>query len=108
MTPDMPIPPSGIRPTVDMNVDELPICSMEGCPQYDGKRCRVTGDQPVKVCEPALVLLVRLLGGYEEQRDRSGVPVEELAEEFTNAEANARRWQSVADAIMSKIKAKGG
>ena len=27
-------------------------CSHEQCPQYDGKRCRLTGFQPHGVCEP--------------------------------------------------------
>lgn len=28
------------------------FCSHELCPQYDGKRCRLTGFQPHGVCEP--------------------------------------------------------
>ena len=28
------------------------VCSRELCPQYEGKRCRLTGFQPHGVCEP--------------------------------------------------------
>lgn len=30
-------------------------CSESACPSYDGKRCRLTGFRPDRVCEPWLV-----------------------------------------------------
>lgn len=34
--------------------DGLPLCSMHDCPQFDGKRCLLTGEQPFDLCRPAL------------------------------------------------------
>lgn len=33
----------------------LPLCTSDGCPQYDGKRCREMGFRPDRFCEPQLV-----------------------------------------------------
>ena len=41
--------------------DELvPRCS-EHCPQYDGKRCRLLGQRPGAICEPAVAEMAGLL-----------------------------------------------
>src|SRR5688572_25862426 len=34
--------------------DGLPICSLESCPSYDGKRCELMGCRPGSLCEPAV------------------------------------------------------
>ena len=36
----------------DYDEHSVAFCSHELCPQYDGKRCRLTGFQPHGVCEP--------------------------------------------------------
>jgi hypothetical protein len=51
------------RETVDARSDaepdwggserRLPLCS-ETCRQYDGKRCRLTGNRPDAICEPSV------------------------------------------------------
>lgn len=43
---------SDIRPDVDAL--GVPLCSDEKCPAYDGKRCRVLGFRPSRVCEPGV------------------------------------------------------
>ena len=41
--------------------DELvPRCS-EACPQHDGKRCRIMGQRPTALCEPAVDMMDDLL-----------------------------------------------
>lgn len=35
-------------------IDGVPMCSHLACPQFDGKRCRETGNQPDAVCVPAV------------------------------------------------------
>lgn len=34
-------------------VGGVPLCE-EGCPSYDGKRCRLTGFRPGSICDPAV------------------------------------------------------
>lgn len=34
----------------------IPLCQDELCPQYDGKRCRMLGFRPDRICEPAVKL----------------------------------------------------
>lgn len=34
--------------------DGVPLCPREGCDEYDGKRCRMTGFRPSDHCEVAL------------------------------------------------------
>lgn len=44
-----------IRQTIAPAIDAagLPYCT-EACPQHDGKRCRVIGNRPSSICEPAM------------------------------------------------------
>ena len=36
----------------------VPRCSCGGCPHYDEeRRCRLTGSEPGKICEPAVVAM---------------------------------------------------
>ena len=37
----------------------VPMCSDDNCPSYDGKRCRLLGSRPDRICEPAVIELVR-------------------------------------------------
>jgi hypothetical protein len=53
----------GIRPDVD--ADGVPLCSEEGCAQYDGKRCRELGQRPGRICEPGVRLMASLIRMYE-------------------------------------------
>jgi hypothetical protein len=39
-----------VRPFVDH--DGVPLCNRDGCPMYDGKRCRALGYRPDGICEP--------------------------------------------------------
>lgn len=48
-----------IRPRVLK--DGVPSCSLEDCPSYDGKRCRILGHRPDGICEPAVVKLAASL-----------------------------------------------
>jgi hypothetical protein len=42
--------------------DELvPLCALESCQKYDGKRCRALGLRPGYVCEPAVDVMADLL-----------------------------------------------
>lgn len=43
----------------DVQRDGVPLCS-ESCPKHDGKRCRLLGFRPDRICEPAVVRLVNL------------------------------------------------
>jgi len=40
--------------------DHVPLCS-EKCPHHDGKRCRVTGNEPEQVCRPGCAILIKAL-----------------------------------------------
>ena len=37
--------------------DHTPICTPE-CRHHDGKRCRLTGNEPEQLCEPAVALVI--------------------------------------------------
>jgi hypothetical protein len=41
--------------------DKLPLCCMEKCPHYDGKRCNLTGNEPEQTCRTAVAKLIRAL-----------------------------------------------
>jgi hypothetical protein len=43
--------PSDIRPMLKHGI---PLCDPDGCPSFDGKRCRLLGLRPAHICEPAL------------------------------------------------------
>lgn len=45
------------EPNIDKN--GVPFCTDEKCPEYDGKRCRLTGFRPDAICEPAVIELAR-------------------------------------------------
>lgn len=38
----------------DWQPNGVPVCSTLDCPSYDGKRCRLTGFRPARICEPAV------------------------------------------------------
>lgn len=51
-----PVAPLGVdapQPTRDAH--GLPLCALDDCRQFDGKRCRLTGFRPDRFCEPALI-----------------------------------------------------
>lgn len=35
-------------------IDDIPYCSSDDCPLYDGKRCEAMGARPGHICEPAV------------------------------------------------------
>jgi hypothetical protein len=41
----------------------VPWCTEEGCPEYDGKRCKMMGFRPCAICEPAVAQLVEQVEG---------------------------------------------
>ena len=41
----------------------VPLCTEEGCPEYDGKRCKMMGFRPCAICEPAVAQLVEQVEG---------------------------------------------
>lgn len=49
----------GICPAFDEN--NLPVCTTDECPKFDGKRCAAIGAKPDTYCEPALISIVRRL-----------------------------------------------
>lgn len=42
----------------------VPMCALEECPQYDGKRCRVLGMRPDAICEPAVIDMAATIERY--------------------------------------------
>ena len=44
----------------------LPLCT-ESCPSHDGKRCRVLGQRPSRICEPAVEAMAELLEAKAER-----------------------------------------
>ena len=50
---------SEARPEWSTGTD-VPYCD-EACPQYDGKRCRLLGQRPGAICEPAVAEMAGLL-----------------------------------------------
>ena len=36
----------------------VPVCTEDECPCFDGKRCRVMGFRPGRLCEPEVSVLV--------------------------------------------------
>ena len=53
---ELPLDPDN-RPAWE---DRVPMCTLEDCPTYDGKRCAATGFRPSDICEPA----VRAMGEW--------------------------------------------
>lgn len=56
-------------PTLVRNV---PLCSYEHCPQYDGKRCGELGFSPHGICEPEVrEVFTRVIdGGYDKTKSK--------------------------------------
>lgn len=48
----------------DWDEDGVPICSLDKCRQYDGKRCRLQGFRPDRICKPGVLVMLR------EQREK--------------------------------------
>ena len=44
----------------------LPLCT-ESCPSHDGKRCRVLGQRPSRICEPAVEAMAERLEAKAER-----------------------------------------
>lgn len=42
-----------VNPHWDLN--DVPLCTSDGCDDYDGKRCRLLGCRPSSICEPAVI-----------------------------------------------------
>lgn len=47
-----------MKPNVDFR--GVPTCSEDECPEYDGKRCKLTGFRPDRICEPAVREIVAI------------------------------------------------
>lgn len=41
--------------------EDIPRCSTDECPSFDGKRCRKLGHRPDGICEPAVVEIGKAL-----------------------------------------------
>jgi len=39
----------------------VPSCSTDECPEYDGKRCKLMGFRPDGICEPTVEAMGKLL-----------------------------------------------
>lgn len=39
----------------------VPACDPDMCAQYDGKRCKLTGFRPDRICEPAVIGMAEAL-----------------------------------------------
>ena len=50
------VTPEGASPIWD--ACDTPTCSLEGCPAYDGKRCRLTGFRPRVLCNPTVDTMI--------------------------------------------------
>lgn len=51
-----------MQPTFDAEDDlRVPRCS-ESCEQHDGKRCRLLGQRPATICEPAVEEMALVIG----------------------------------------------
>lgn len=50
--------------------DGVPMCQ-DSCPSYDGKRCRVMGFRPDRICEPAVKQMAAELKVLKGARDDS-------------------------------------
>jgi len=59
---------SDITPAPEI-VNRIPVCSAEGCPAYDGKRCSLTGFRPDRICEPSVITMIDQLAAYRELRE---------------------------------------
>lgn len=58
-----------IRPRMH---DGVPVCTEEECPSYDGKRCRVFGFRPDRICEPATREAFALWGHAQPDQNTDG------------------------------------
>ena len=61
-----------IRKATDMNCrpdceDSLPFCDEE-CGSFDGKRCRITGSRPGRLCEPFVKILMATVADLPAER----------------------------------------
>lgn len=54
----------------------LPMCSEGACPEFDGKRCKILGNRPGAICEPAVieVLAAVRVGKCPCETDLEGAP----------------------------------
>ena len=46
--------PIDVRPDIEKSTG-TPVCSMDECPSYDGKRCTASGFRPHDICFPAVM-----------------------------------------------------
>jgi len=76
----------------------VPLCTDDECGRYDGKRCRLSGQRPGQICEPAVKALARSRAELLEaarkvlqdiQEGRKGCNLSLRAEELEAAIANA-------------------
>lgn len=47
-------------PALPMWMSDVPFCD-DQCPHYDGKRCRVLGFKPDRICEPVVQQMAKML-----------------------------------------------
>ena len=45
--------------------DGVPLCALEACPRYDGKRCELLGLSPGQVCEVAVKRMAKRLDSLQ-------------------------------------------
>ena len=41
--------------------NDIPLCDAVVCEQFDGKRCKLLGFQPSRVCEPIVKKMAKVL-----------------------------------------------
>jgi hypothetical protein len=54
--------------------NDVPLCSHNDCPQYDGKRCKETGFIPDRVCTPQVKIATRALRDIAEGEHSDEAP----------------------------------
>lgn len=63
------------NPNPKTDAKGIPWCTDDGCPLYDGKRCRATGFKPSNICEPAVEAMAEKIKTLETDAARSrGAP----------------------------------
>lgn len=61
-------PHAEYEPDPEIREDGLPLCREE-CVHYDGKRCRMLGFRPDRICEPAVLRMAERM----KRADMAGV-----------------------------------
>jgi hypothetical protein len=90
-------------PTPDTSSNRVPYHS-DDCLCYDGKRCKILGNRPPSICEPAVKALLDRAEAAERDRDRLAVLVRaalsgELAGPWVRVDAKHDAWARTGAAV---------